>query len=263
MVEIDLFTLGAQIVNFLVLLVLLKYLLYGPVIKIMEEREARIVAQLKEADEKRRDAEREAGYYLQEKKQLEDKREELIEEARVEVDVLRKEMTEKARIEVARSKTKWYEALEHQKELFLIDLRRRAGEQIYNAADRVLRDLANEELERQIIYTFIEHLKDLKDEKKEAINRLNQKNESEIVIKSGFDIPETMRNIVRESIRDQIGDFKIKFESLPAPVCGIELFAPGWQIAWSLNSYLDSLQEDISREFEQMIAEKKIAETSG
>lgn len=263
MVEIDLFTLGAQIVNFLVLLVLLKYFLYGPVIKIMEEREARIDSQLKEADEKRKDAEREAESYLQKKKELQEKREELIEEARVEVDAFRKEMTEKARVEVAKSKTKWYEAVEHQKEQFLIDLRRRAGEHIYKAIGRALRDLANEELERQIIYTFIEHLKELKDEKKEAIKRLNQKKGSKIVIKSGFDIPETMRNMVRESIRDQIGDFKVQFESLPAPVCGIELYAPGWQIAWSLNSYLDSLHEDISRELEQMIAEKKIAEILG
>jgi F-type H+-transporting ATPase subunit b len=256
-VEVDLFTLGAQIVNFLVLILLLKHFLYMPVIKTMEEREARIAARLKEAEEKRKDAEREAESYQEKKRELQGRREELLAKAGEEVEVLRKELAEKSRIEIDESKARWYEAVEHQKELFLIDLRRRAGEQIYTAVSRVLRDLANEDLERQIVNTFIKRMQNLKDEEKEAIKRLNQKKESVIVIKSGFDIPEIMRKMVGELLRDQIGDISIKFEIAPELVCGIELHASNWQIAWSLNSYLNSLQEDVSRALDRMIAERK------
>ena len=53
---IDWFTVGAQIVNFLILVLLLKKFLYGPIVKVMAAREAKIQAQLAEAETGRRQA---------------------------------------------------------------------------------------------------------------------------------------------------------------------------------------------------------------
>src|SRR5579884_3304892 len=56
---IDWFTVAAQIVNFLVLLALMKRFLFGPVVRLIDEREKRIAARLADAEQQRSAAERE------------------------------------------------------------------------------------------------------------------------------------------------------------------------------------------------------------
>ena len=50
---INWFTVAAQIVNFLILVALLKRFLYGPIVAAMSAREGRIAAQLTEAQRKK------------------------------------------------------------------------------------------------------------------------------------------------------------------------------------------------------------------
>ena len=56
---IDWFTVIAQIVNFLVLVYLLKRFLYKPIIKAMDGREQRIAGRLEEADKREEEARQE------------------------------------------------------------------------------------------------------------------------------------------------------------------------------------------------------------
>ena len=62
---INWFTVIAQIVNFLILVFLLKYFLYDRIVKAMDEREQRIQLRLKEAEEKKQEADQEARSYLE------------------------------------------------------------------------------------------------------------------------------------------------------------------------------------------------------
>jgi F-type H+-transporting ATPase subunit b len=60
---IDYFTTFSQIINFMVLVFLLRHFLYRPVIKAMDEREQKIASRLKEADQKKAEAEQAAESY--------------------------------------------------------------------------------------------------------------------------------------------------------------------------------------------------------
>jgi len=247
-VQIDLFTLGAQIINFLVLVLLLRHFLYGRVVRTMEERETLIASRLEESERKKKEAEQEAESYREKKQELLSGREEILAQAKEETERWREELMKKARIEVEDSSTRWYEEIERQKSTFLIDLRRRSGERICAIARRVLLDLANDELERQMINTFIKRMQSMGEDEKKAIGAFNKG----IVIKSAFEIPEIMSKMVLETVRDQIGgDVSVQFEIEPELVCGIELHTPERQITWSLRSYLDELEKDISRALEQ------------
>ena len=62
---IDWFTVGAQALNFVVLVWLLKRLLYKPILAAIDSREKRIAAELADADEKRTQAKRERDEYQQ------------------------------------------------------------------------------------------------------------------------------------------------------------------------------------------------------
>ena len=65
--QIDYFTTLAQMVNFLILVLLLKHFLYAPVLKLMDERERVITSRLEEVEEKKRAAEEEAEAYRKKK----------------------------------------------------------------------------------------------------------------------------------------------------------------------------------------------------
>jgi F-type H+-transporting ATPase subunit b len=250
-VQIDFITLSAQIINFLVLVLLLRHFLYKRIINIMDEREKRIASRLKEALQKGKEAEQEAESYRKKKQELFDKHEEMVAGIRDEVEAIRKDLTNKARDKAEESKARWLEAIEHQKDSFLTDLRRLAGEEIYTIARRVLHDLANQELEWHIINTFIKRLQNMEEDEKKAIKEFHQKPQQELVIKSTFEIPENIRQIIQKALQEQLnGDISLQFKTSPDLICGVELEAQGKRITWSLDSYLDSLEEDLSKMLE-------------
>jgi F-type H+-transporting ATPase subunit b len=256
-VQIDFITLSAQIINFLVLVLLLRHFLYKRIINVIDERETGIASRLKEALQKRKEAEQEAESYRKKKQELLDIRDEMVAEIREEVEAVRKDLTNKARDEIEESKARWLAAIERQKDTFLTDLRRRAGEEIYTIVRRVLHDLANEELEWHIINTFIKRLQNMEKDEKKAIKEFYQKPQQELVIKSTFEIPEKMHQSIQEALQEQLNsDIRLQFKTSPDLICGIELDAQGMRIGWSLDSYLDSLEEDVSKALERRAAEE-------
>lgn len=258
MVQIDYFTFFAQIVNFLALILILKFILYKRIIKAMDEREKRIILRLQEAKDLKDEAENEIGTYRKNIRELSEKRESMLIEARKEAQTVSEELIKKARSEVNESKDKWFEEVERQKKIFLTDLRRRSGEKIYSITRRVLQDLANDELEIHIINTFIKHLENMGEKEKEAIKGFIRNPQEKINIISSFAIPGTLPERIKEAVRDQIGnEAKFRFEIEPGLLCGIELHTSDKQISWSLGSYLDTLEEDISRSFDQRGMEEK------
>jgi F-type H+-transporting ATPase subunit b len=255
-VQIDFLTLSAQIINFLVLVLLLRHFLYKRIIDVMNERETGIASLLREAEQKKKESEQERESYRKKEQELLDKREGMAAEIREEIEAMRKDLTNKARDEVEENKARWYEDIERQKEAFLIDLRRRASEEIFTVARRALHDLADEELEQRMINTFIKRLKNMEENEKKAIKD-QQKPQQELIIKSAFEIPEAMRRSIQEALQEQINsDVNLQFKTSPELICGIELDAYGMRITWGLDSYLDSLEENLSMMLERKVSEE-------
>ena len=95
--QIDYFTIIAQIINFLILVFLLRHFLYRPVIKSMDEREQKIISRLKEAEQKKKEAEQEAESYRKMLQELSDKRQEMNAKAAEEAQILETDLMKKAR----------------------------------------------------------------------------------------------------------------------------------------------------------------------
>jgi F-type H+-transporting ATPase subunit b len=245
-VQIDYFTIVAQIINFLVLVILLRHFLYRPVIKTMDEREQRMVSRLKDADQKTKEAEQEAENFRRMKHELEDKRQEMLAKTTEEVQALRSDLMKKARAEVEASIADWYQSFERQKESILADLRLRTGEVVYAITRRAIQDLANEKLEAQIIDTFILRLREMgvagNEEIKEFFNPLGQS----ITIRSTFEIPGETRQIILKTMRNLSGkDLEIKFETSPELISGVEMRNSDTRIGWNIASYLETLKADL------------------
>ena len=153
----------------------------------------------------------------------------------------------KAREEVSASSANWYRDLQAQEATLLEDLNRRAGVEIYAIARRALQDLANEDLERQIINHFIERLQNMDKSESEMILEFYKSIDQEITVRSTFVISEEMRRRIQETVRNQTGiEAIMQYEVAPELICGVEMDSHGIRVSWSIAGYLNTLQADLS-----------------
>ena len=147
---IDWFTLVAQVVNFLVLVGLLKHLLYDRIIDAMNEREATIVARLDDAARERRSAAEEAALFGSRNREIEARRDQLLAEASDEAGSLRQQLMEEARLDTEKAQAQWLQSLRRERQGLLQDFRERLGQGVFSLASQVLEELAEATLEEQL-----------------------------------------------------------------------------------------------------------------
>lgn len=249
--EIDLFTLIFQIINFIVLVILLKIFLFGRIVKAMDKREENIQSRINEAEKNKKEAKKEAEEQEKIKAELEKSKDEKLKEAEKEAESKRKDMLKKAREEVEGEKSKWIKSLEKQKSDFLKELETKSGDLVFDVAGKALRDLADAELENQIVRKFSEEIGSLGKEKKREIDSIFKKSDQGIVVFNSFDLSKKTKEEVVKTIKENFGkDMKLEFKKSSEVVCGIELRAGGRKIGWSLGSYLRDVREIIGTAFE-------------
>jgi F-type H+-transporting ATPase subunit b len=239
---IDWFTVVAQIFNFLILVGLLKYFLYGRVIKAMDQREARITSRLEEAEKRKREAEDEVTVYTRKNQEFDLSREQMFSSAKEEAESFRKELVQKAHEEVGALQARWHEAVLQGKKSFLQELGKRATREVFAVTRQALRDLADADLEQQMVEVFIRRIRDLDDGERQRIKE-SIDGTGTVVISSAFPVPEGAQQKIIEAVKDCIdGSDHINYQISVDVISGIELRTVGHKITWSLESYLSSLE---------------------
>src|SRR5580704_1141785 len=94
---IDWFTVGAQALNFLILVWLLKRFLYKPILNAVDAREKRIAAELADADAKKSEAQKERDAFQHKNEELDQQRAALLSKAADEAKVERGRLLDDAR----------------------------------------------------------------------------------------------------------------------------------------------------------------------
>lgn len=241
---IDWFTVIAQIINFLILVLLLRRFLYRPILNMMAERERKIAERLAQAERQQAVAQAEIAAYQEKNAAFAQEREAMMHQAQAEVAERRQAWLNQARSDVAQARTRWQKALAEEKESFLQTVRLQAGQQTYQVIRRALADLADEELEARIIKIFLARVAALPEEEAAAMMAKLRQETAVLTINSSFDLDNTMRQALRQTIFARFGPGQaIAFHTDPNLICGLEIAAPGYKIAWSLASYLDELEE--------------------
>lgn len=262
--QIDLFTLVAQIVNFVILILLLRHFLYGRITRAMDERRQTISDRLAEARQKKEQADEEAGEYRRKKSELDEKRDEILAEAKELADQRREEMEENARKEVRGLESKWRTGLRRDKERFLRHLRETAGREFFAMAERALSGLANRDLEDQMVAVFLERLGDLEQDDATGIVEAAEDNDGEVVVRTSFDLSGEQHKKVTAALQDALGKrLNADFRTDEELICGIELAAGGLKVGWSVDSYLDALEGEMAEELASKVAEPVNDETAG
>ena len=245
--HINWFVFLAQIFNFLLLMYLLKRLLYGRIIKAMDDREANIAARFAEAEELKVKANEEAELYEKRNQLLNETKDRMLNEATMAADAKRKELMEKVRVEVDQVKIRWQDMLSREQDAFFYDLRQRAAKELYATARKALRDLADADLEERIVDEFLRRVQALDEEKSVQMRKAISGGGNRVTIQSAFGIPALRRTQIEETLKKQITNgFTIRYLEQPDIVSGIEMRVNGHKIAWSLNEYLETLVENLT-----------------
>ena len=243
---IDWFTVVAQIVNFLVLVALMKHFLYGPLIRAIDAREARIAAQLTEADQKNKQAELLAEQARKQIAELDNTRDQVIADARSEADRQRNQLVQTARDSVRALEAKWREDLRLEQAAFFGEVRNAASAEVFSITRRALKDLAGVEIERCVVQAFLQKLRtfDLRD--------LGKLSRGGLTAVSATQLPAELRRQIQETIEARTGSpVPVVFEVAPEMAWGIELRGGGQRIGWTPDGYMDSLEEKLKSALEE------------
>lgn len=245
--QIDPFTFAAQIVNFLILLFLLRRFLYRPVMAAMDRREQGISDRLGEARRKMREAEEKEEQYRRNLRELEHDRKEMMEEAREETVKSRSEWLNEAREEVRAIRERWQESLRQEKEGFLRELKEAAGERLLEVVRQILNDLSTRGLEEQAAEVFLEKLEGLEADDRRMLSEYTAaEGAEEIVITGSFEPAPETRERIRALFRDCLGeDMPVRFETDSTQGIGLEARVGGWRLGWNMNRYLRTLASDM------------------
>ncbi|MEA5594033.1 F0F1 ATP synthase subunit B [Rivularia sp. UHCC 0363] len=240
---INWFTVIAQIINFLILVFLLQRFLYKPIMQTIKKRQTMIETRWEDAEIAQKEAQQEADTYRQQQQKLQQQKEAMTAEMVKEVDREHQQLLIKARREVEEMQVKWKEALLQEKNDFIRSLRQQIAEQTNLIARQALQDLANADLEQQMISNFCQHLQKIDDNQQQIITQSLQKSHQPIIIKSSFEIsPESRQQIAKALQIKVISDNPLEFHTSPDLICGIQVKLAAYVISWNLDDYLQTLE---------------------
>jgi F-type H+-transporting ATPase subunit b len=243
--SIDWLTVGAQVINFLILVYLLHRFLYHPIINAMDRREERIARRMEEADERESEAEEAARVYREKQEALEQERQQRLDAAEEEAEARRQELLTEAREEVREARRQWESDLAREQEELRRGMRRAAVEAVARITRRVLADLADADLEARMVDRFLERLADLDEEERTALRRSGH-----LTVQTAFPLGDRLRETVRQGLEEQLRpdpEARIAFETTDHLVCGIEVSGAGRKAGWSVDQYLADLEETLEK----------------
>jgi F-type H+-transporting ATPase subunit b len=240
---IDWFTVGAQAVNFLILVWLLKRFLYQPVLAAVDAREKKIAAQVADAAALETKAQAERADLHQRSEALNREREGLLRKATEDANAERQRLIESARQESQQLHSKLTQALAQERAELGHQLSVRTQAEVFAVARKTLADLAGASLEDRMIEVFIAHLRALPQAQKLTLAGADQA----ALVRSAFVLSAAGRASIETAIHECLGaTVTTRFETSPEFVCGVELTMGGVKIAWSVADYLFSLSQSVA-----------------
>jgi F-type H+-transporting ATPase subunit b len=267
-VLIDWFTVIAQVVNFLILVWLLKRFFYQPILNALDARERRIAAELADADAKKLEAEKERDEFQHKNNEFDHQRLALLSKVSDEAQAERKRLFAATRKDLDNLRARRERALECEYRGLSEALARQTCAEVFAIARKVLADLAGTTLEAHIVEVFIKRMRESSDEEKaqlasafkpahilplatSAASRAASTvaaADGEVMINSTFDLSTAQQNAIEAVLKESLGiDFPVRFATRPDLVSGIELVTSGHKVAWSIAAHLASLEKEVGK----------------
>lgn len=243
---IDWFTVGAQALNFLLLIWLLKRFLYKPVLDAIDAREKKIAARIADAEQREKQAQQEQADFQRKNAAIDQQRADLLRKVAEEAEVERTNLMEAAKKAADALSTQRNEALRNESRDLASAIQRRTRGEVFAITRSTLKDLASADLEERMCHVLIGRLQAM-DEKTKALLTAALRSTAEAPqVRSAFELPETERTALQQAVNKTFGtQAALEFTTAPDLVAGIELSANGQKIAWSIADHLGWLESSV------------------
>lgn len=234
--SINWITVAAQIINFLVLVWLLKRFLYRPILAGIDAREKQIAERMGEAARIRATAEATEADYKALVDSLRAGREGTLDEARKAAETERDALLAETRERLVREQADHARQRAEEARRYSAQLHRDGAKALLALTRKALNDLADETLEARIVAQASERLSAIADDLRKAAGE-----SMEALALTHDPLPEAARERLRSELARLIPGITVTFRSEPAQAPGLSLRLGGAQVDWTVDSYIDGL----------------------
>lgn len=246
----DWFTFTAQLINFALLLVLLRIFLYRPVLNLMDRREEELAAAWEDARAAEAAAQQEEARLLAERTALEGDRRERLGRIENEAAELRRARLEEAEAAAERERQRVAAQLERERDTLVGRLTSDSARVLTAELRAALAGLAGADLEEQAARVFVRRLGELPGETVQAL-----KTETAVpVITTAFEPSEEVRALLAEAVQGATGKAVTpRFETDAALLFGAELTVGAIRLEASGRQRLTALETEFAAATEKAL----------
>jgi F-type H+-transporting ATPase subunit b len=252
---IDWFTVGAQLLNFLILVWLLKRFLYQPILNAIDAREKRIAAELADAAAKQAAADKERDEFRSKSKALDDQRSAILGKAANDAKSEGERLLAQARQEADGLRAQQQNALRDEQTKLGAEMTRLAQGEVFAIARKALADLAASSLEERMADVFTRRLREIDGETKESLATALKTLSEPALVRSAFEMGAKERSAIQIALNETFSaDIPVRFETAAGIICGIELTANGQKLAWDIAEYLAALGRSLQSRLDAQVS---------
>ena len=245
---IDWFTVIAQLLNFLLLVWLLKRFLYQPILNAIDAREKNIAAKLADAEAKQADARKEHDDFDSKNKTFDDQRNAIMAKATGDAKAEHDRLLEDAHKEAVGLRASEATALKNDQLHLSVAIKRMAQDQVFSIARKTLTDLATVSLEERIGEVFTRRLRQMDAKGKDELGAALKSSPEASLVRSAFDLPAQQKDAIQNALNETFSSaIRLRYEVDANAISGIELTANGQKLSWSISSYLDTFDESLRK----------------
>jgi F-type H+-transporting ATPase subunit b len=237
----------SQIVNFLILFLALRFLLWKPMLKMLNERKQRIAQGLEDVEQARRDRERAQAEYEERIKQAGQEREEILARAAEEGEQAKAETLAQARAQAERIISEGKETVEQERQRTLAALRGQVAALSIAAANKLIGEALDEQRQRRLIDDFFSGIQAGRVVvlEEQEIGQL-EAGELTAFVTSALPLTEEEQKVVSSGLAEQLGQVPaIEFKVDPAILGGLVIKIGDRVIDGSVGGRLEALRESL------------------
>jgi F-type H+-transporting ATPase subunit b len=242
---LDTFTVIAQLINFLILVWLLKRFLYAPLLDAIDKREQRLRDRQQEALNREQQASALEEQLTAEREELARNRQQRLDEARQDAEALKQRLADEVRREVDNKRQLWHQQLCAEQEAESHRISQHIEQELLSSLHRMLLQLADRSLEQQSLRAFLTKLEQLDDATRQSLTAALSAASSPPRLVTAHPLPPEEQQALQHQLTQLLACDSITFETDADLLCGAELLTDGHKISWTLASQLEDLSDHL------------------
>lgn len=228
----ELYTIIAQIINFGVLILLLNKFLYKPVLKTMDKRRNDIKQKIEETEKKLQESDKLKEDYLKKLNEVEKENVVLRKQAVEDIKKFKELELQKVKEDISVKKDRFNDYLYSEQRSLIENFNDNLVDLFVKYSSDILKVIANSSLQKEVVNSFVDKLKNLAKDKVDAINNSNV---DTIHILSSDELDDEEKKIIERSLTNKGINFeKIEYGIDKKLIVGVELRAKSYALSWNI-----------------------------